>query len=232
MKNKLGIIGGMGPLATSIFFSRIIDSTEATKDQEHIWTVISSHSTMPDRTSVIVEKLDHDVIIQAVSEDIRIMEAANVERISIPCNTFHYFYDEVQNLTDIPIINMIDETMKEFSLKYGKKALVLSTVGTKQAGVYEKYAKPNNIEILDLDEKYVTQINDLIYEIKSTNIVDRPDFIELLEELFEVYNPDGIILSCTELSLMPLGKFANNKVLDAMDILVRESILQTGYQLK
>ena len=91
MKNKLGIIGGMGPLATSIFFSRIIDSTEATKDQEHIWTVISSHSTMPDRTSVIVEKLDHDVIIQAVSEDIRIMEAANVKRISIPCNTFHYF---------------------------------------------------------------------------------------------------------------------------------------------
>ncbi|NLD17862.1 MAG: aspartate/glutamate racemase family protein [Tissierellia bacterium] len=232
MKNKLGIIGGMGPLATSIFFSRIIDSTMATKDQEHIWTVISSHSTMPDRTSVIVEKLNHDVIIQAVSEDIKIMEAANVERISIPCNTFHYFYDEVQSLTDIPIINMIDEAMKEFSTLYGKKTLVLSTVGTKQAGVYEKYAETNGIEILDLDEKYVTQINDLIYEIKSTNMVDRPEFIEFLEELFEVYQPDGIIVACTELSLIPLGKFTNNKVLDAMDVLVRESILQTGYQMK
>ncbi len=231
MKNKLGIIGGMGPLATNIFFSKIIENTKANSDQEHIWTVISSHSTMPDRTRVILEKLNSDVIFKAVSEDIKIMEASNVKRIAIPCNTFHYFYEEVQSLTSIPIINMVDEAMKEFSNRLCKKALVLSTSGTKQSGIYEKYAKKYEVEILELDEKYSDQINNLIYEIKKTNVVDRPEFVELINELLDIYNPDGIIIACTELSLVPLDNLKETEVVDAMDILVKESILQTGYEL-
>lgn len=231
MKNKLGIIGGMGPLATNIFYSRIIENTKATKDQEHIWTVISSHTSMPDRTGVIEKGLDKSQVIEAFAEDVKVMEAAEVARIAIPCNTFHYFYDDVQKLTDIPIINMIDESMKEFSNKFGKKALVMSTSGTKKAGVYEKYAKNHNVDIIDLDDVYFERFNKIIYDIKKTNIVDRPEFIELLEELFENYKPDGIVLACTELSLIPLGKFKNNRVLDAMDILVKESIEQVGYEI-
>lgn len=231
MKNKLGIIGGMGPLATSIFFSRIIDNTKASSDQEHIWTIISSHSTMPDRTKVIAEKLDSDVILKAVSEDIRIMEASGVSKIAIPCNTFHYFYDEVQALTSIPIINMIDETMKDFNKNIGEKALILSTTGTKQAGVYERYAKNYGIEIIDLEENYSDEINNIIYDIKKTNDVERPEFLDLIRKLDKVYSPDGFVLACTELSLVPLEGLDEIKIVDAMDILVRESILQTGYTL-
>lgn len=231
MKNKLGIIGGMGPLATSIFFSRIIDNTKASSDQEHIWTVISSHSTMPDRTRVIAEKLDSDVILKAVSEDIRIMEASGVSKIAIPCNTFHYFYDQVQGLTSIPIINMIDETMKDFNKNIGEKALILSTTGTKQAGVYERYAKNYGIEIIDLEENYSDKINNIIYDIKKTNDVERPEFLGLIRKLDKVYSPDGFVLACTELSLVPLEGLNGIKIVDAMDILVRESILQTGYTL-
>lgn len=231
MINKLGIIGGMGPLATSIFFSRIIDNTKASSDQEHIWTVISSHSTMPDRTKVIAEKLDSDVILKAVSEDIRIMEASGVSKIAIPCNTFHYFYDEVQALTSIPIINMIDETMKDFNKNIGEKALILSTTGTKQAGVYERYAKNYGIEIIDLEENYYDEINNIIYDIKKTNDVERPEFLDLIRKLDKVYSPDGFVLACTELSLVPLEGLDEIKIVDAMDILVRESILQTGYTL-
>ncbi len=231
MKNKLGIIGGMGPLATSIFFSRIIDNTKASSDQEHIWTIISSHSTMPDRTKVIVEKLDKDVIIKAVSEDIRILETSGVSKIAIPCNTFHYFYDEVQALTSIPIINMVDETMKEFYKNHGNKALILSTTGTKKAGVYERYAKSYGIEVIEIDENYSNEINNLIYEIKETNNVHRPEFLELIRKLNEVYSPDGFVIACTELSLVPMDDLEDVNVIDAMDILVRESILQTGYEL-
>lgn len=227
--SKLGIIGGMGPLATSIFFSRIIEKTNASKDQDHIWTVISSHATMPDRTSVIEQGLDKSLILQAVSEDIKIMEVANVDKIAIPCNTFHYFYEDVQNLTEIPIINMIDETLKEFSKSYGKKPLVLSTIGTKKAQVYEKYSKKYGISIIVLEEEFVNEINNIIYDIKETNVVENPKFLELLNVLINKYNPDGIILACTELSLIPMDK-EKYKVLDAMDVLVRESILQTGYQ--
>lgn len=231
--NKLGIIGGMGPLATNIFYSRIIFNTKASSDQEHIWTVISSHSTMPDRTNVIEYGLDKSEVLDAVSEDIKIMECANVTTIAIPCNTFHYFYNDVQKLTSIPIINMIDETMKTFSESLGKNALVLSTTGTKKANVYEKYSKIYGVNIINIEEEYTNQINDIIYDIKKTNNTNRPDFLKILEELFKNYNPDGIILACTELSSIPLDQFSNpNKILDAMNVLVEKSIIESGYKLK
>lgn len=229
---KLGIIGGMGPLATNVFFRNIIDSTKAETDQEHIWTVISSHSTMPDRTKVIKENLDKDTIVNATREDIEILEEAKVDKIAIPCNTFHYFYDEVQSLTKIPIINMIEETMKKFSEELGNKAIILSTTGTRDAKVYEKYADKYGIEILEIADEFYERTMKIIYEIKATNTVERPEFIQLLEEVNMNYNPDGIIIACTELSLIPLEDYKKNNVIDAMDVLVKESILQLGYEIK
>lgn len=222
----------MGPLATNIFFRNIINRTKANSDQEHIWTVISSHSTMPDRTEVILEHLDKDIIINSAKKDIKIFEAANVDRISIPCNTFHYFYDEVSELTEIPIINMIDETMKRFSKTLGKKAVILSTHGTEKAGVYKKYSKKYGIEIIDIDSKFMDFVSETIYDIKATNIVERPKFIELLNNVSEIYKPDGIVIACTELSLIPLDDYEKDDIIDAMDVLVEESISQLGYELK
>lgn len=49
----LGVIGGMGPLATQVFYKRIIDRTEAACDQEHIDMIILNHASMPDRTAAI-----------------------------------------------------------------------------------------------------------------------------------------------------------------------------------
>lgn len=229
---KLGIIGGMGPLATNIFFRNIIDSTKAESDQEHIWTVISSHSTMPDRTKVIEENLDKDTIVNATRKDIEILEKAEVEKIAIPCNTFHYFYDEVQSLTKIPIINMIDETMKKFSEELGYKAVILSTTGTRDAKVYEKYASKYGVEIIKIANEYYDRTYNIIYDIKATNKVERPEFIQLLNEVNMNYNPDGIVIACTELSLIPLDDYKGNNIIDAMDVLVKESILQLGYELK
>ncbi len=126
---------------------------------------------------------------------------------------------------------MIDETMKDFNKNIGEKALILSTTGTKQAGVYERYAKNYGIEIIDLEENYSDEINNIIYDIKKTNDVERPEFLDLIRKLDKVYSPDGFVLACTELSLVPLEGLDGIKIVDAMDILVRESILQTGYTL-
>lgn len=227
--NKLGIVGGMGPLATSIFFKKIIEHTKARCDQDHIWTIISSHSTMPDRTNVILNNLDKQVIIDEFKKDVEIMEAAKVSLISIPCNTFHYFYDDVDKLTDIKILNMIDLTLSEFSKRYGKNPIILSTKGTKSAKVYEKYAEKYNIEIINIDEKYSEMVNDIIYKIKSTNKTDKEGFEKLISELQKEYTPDGFVLACTELSVIDTSDIKEN-VLDAMDVLVKNSIENVGYE--
>lgn len=229
---KLGIIGGMGPLATSIFYGRLINHTKAYKDQDHIDTVISSHASMPDRTTVILNNLDKSHVLDAISQDIKIMEAGSVSRIAIPCNTFHYFYDDVQAMTNIKIINMIEETLKVFKENFGTKACVLCTMGTKRAKVYEKYGQVLGVKIVTLEDSISEKINSIVYDIKSTNQVDRPDFLNLLDKIKSDYDLDGFILSCTELSLIPLGRYQGKNVLDAMEVLVKEAILQTGYNYK
>ncbi len=221
----------MGPLATNIFYKEIIDHTQASKDQDHIWTVISSHSTMPDRTKVILENLDKEIILKDVRKDLEIMEAAKVDLISIPCNTFHYFYDEVAKETKIEILNMIDLAVKEFKNLYGNKALILSTVGTRQAKVYEKYGKLYGLETIKIDDKFSKAINDLIYRIKSTGETYEEDFKKLVGDLQAAYKPDGFMVACTELSVIDRKGLEFN-IIDSMDILVRESIKNLGYTYK
>ena len=95
---KLGIIGGMGPLATSLFMKKIIENTYANKDQDHIDIIISNHSTLPDRTQVI-KNGNPELFLNMIKEDIDIMEFSKVENIAIPCNTSHYFFKDIQKMT-------------------------------------------------------------------------------------------------------------------------------------
>ncbi len=106
---KLGVLGGMGPMATSVFFERVIKNTQATCDQEHIEMVILNHTSLPDRTRSI-QTGDYDSFLHAVEKSIRDFETLKVSHIAIPCNTSHFFYKSLQAMTQIPIINMIDKT--------------------------------------------------------------------------------------------------------------------------
>ena len=93
MLKKLGVIGGMGPEATSFYYARVIARTKAESDQEHINMIILSHATMPDRTQAILtgNKLP---FLKAITQDARDLEMLGVENIAIPCNTSHYFLEE------------------------------------------------------------------------------------------------------------------------------------------
>lgn len=231
MDKKLGIIGGMGPMATSIFYERIINNTKADSDQDHIWTIISSHTQIPDRTDLIVNEKDPQKLLESVKADLEIMEYAQVSNISIPCNTFHYYYDQVQDMTEIPIINMVEETILELKKRNIKRVCVLSTLGTKKARVYESYAQKHGIEVADVDLTYYTQLGNLIYDIKSSNKVAKEEFKDLVEEIHKAYKPEGFVIACTELSLISLDQLEHFEIIDAMDILVRESIVRSDYEL-
>ena len=102
-RKMLGIIGGMGPEATDLFYRRLIERTDAQCDQEHIDMVILSHATMPDRTTAIVTKDDKE-LIKTICNDAKTLESLGVSNIAITCNTSHYFYDYIQksvNMEDL-----------------------------------------------------------------------------------------------------------------------------------
>ena len=153
-EKTLGVLGGVGPLATIYFADLVVKMTDAKTDQEHISMVILNHGAIPDRTDYI---LDHSKPnpLPVMIADAKKLQAAGCDYIVIPCNTAHYLYDEIQKNVDIPIINIIEETVK-YAIKTvpGLKTLgVLATEGTIKSGSYERVADRYSIDCKFPDEE-------------------------------------------------------------------------------
>ncbi|MBU8879941.1 amino acid racemase [Bacillus sp. FJAT-29790] len=234
MGNKsLGVIGGMGPLATSVFFERVIDRTVASVDQEHIDMVILNHATLPDRTSVILNNQE-DTFLEAVKKDLKLLEVADVANIAIPCNTSHFFYEKMQEMTEINIINMVDETCKKIHQKYGdhSKVAILATNGTVSSGIYKRGCKNYNMQLHTPSEVSQEQVMNTIYKIKSDLDVDANVIEQIIKDLISKEKCCCVILACTELSCMKLSDEVTKFCIDAMDVLVEKSIEYSGGQVK
>lgn len=232
-KKTLGILGGMGPKATAVFFERVVDRTEAKSDQEHIDILMLNHATIPDRTKAILEG-KKEVFLQAVEPDLKIFEMAGVSHIAIPCNTSHYFYNELQQRTQIPIINMVEETVKIICNRYGPncKVGILATEGTLRSGVYEKVCQQYGLSLYLPDEAMRAQTMKIIYEnVKKNMDTDSAEIESLIFSLVE-RGCSCVILACTELSCIPLGNEAAAHVIDAMEVLVERAIQLSGKGIK
>ncbi|QED46265.1 cysteate racemase [Cytobacillus dafuensis] len=232
-KRSLGVIGGMGPMATSVFFEKVIENTVANADQEHINMVILNHATLPDRTDVIINQKE-ETFLNAVVKDIKLLETAGVENIAIPCNTSHFFYEQMQEMTSINIINMIDETCKKIHQKYGdqSKVAILATNGTVSSGIYRHGCLDYNMQLITPNEVYQEQVMNTIYNIKSDLAVDVNAIEQIIIDLVDKENCCCVILACTELSCLKLSDEVVKYCIDAMDVLVEKSIEYSGGQVK
>jgi len=224
---KLGVIGGMGPLATVKFYDKVVLNTDAHNDNEHIDLVVLNHSTMPDRTRCIIEKKDLE-FLNVIKKDLEILDNIGVDVVAIPCNTSHYFYDEFSKYTNLKIINMIEETILEIKKRGVKQVAVFGTIGTLNSKVYDKYAQKYGIEVKELSDEDKNSVMDIIYKIKETNNLENKEFIEILNKYCD---KDTIgIIACTELSLLDICKSINT--IDALDVLVNKSIELSGAKIK
>ena len=105
MNYRLGILGGMGPQATNTFYQFIIERTDAQTDQEHVDALILSDSQMPDRTAAILSGgAAREAVLQRLTADARLLEQAGCTVIAVPCNTSHFFLDQVQQEIGVPIL--------------------------------------------------------------------------------------------------------------------------------
>lgn len=144
--DKLGIIGGMGPLATQLLYKEITERTDASCDQEHIDMIILSHAKMPDRTEAI-RSGNTDEIKRLLLNDAKFLEKNGMGAIAIPCNTSHYFWDYLQENVNIPIIHMVRETVRSVAAGGKKKIGVLATDGTVCTGIYKKECEKAGVQI-------------------------------------------------------------------------------------
>ncbi len=198
MKKTIGIIGGMGPLATSDLFRKIVEVTDAKSDQEHVRVCIDNNTEIPDRTAAILSG-GRDPVPEMAKSAVR-LEGMGADVLIMPCNTAHYFYDRITPFVDIPFLNMIEETAKEARRKGIKRAGLLATDGTCRSGVYKTVFDAMGIGMCMPSPNRQKAVMDVIYKgVKAGNLsIDLTGFYEAIEELFA----DGaqtLVLGCTEL---------------------------------
>ncbi len=233
-KKSLGVIGGMGPKATCVFFDKIIENTDAHNDQDHINMIILNHATLPDRTTAIFNNTEAE-FLNSIEKDIKLLQMTDVSNIAIPCNTAHYFYDNLKKMTDINIINMIDETAKELYNLYGEnsKVAILGTKGTLSSRIYETACKKYNIDLIVPSENVQDETMKIIYDkVKSGLTEDDGQLEYLIMDFIEKQNCKAVIIACTELSTIKLSQKVKKYTVDALEVLVNRSIKLSGKNIK
>ena len=227
---KLGVIGGMGPEATAYFYEEVIEHTVAARDQDHIDMVIISQSSMPDRTKAILTG-DDTHLLEVMRTDAQALETLGCAHIAIPCNTSHYFYNQIQSFTKVPIIHMPREAVREAMGRGDVHRIgIMATDGTIRTGVYARECGAAGAKPVVLSPECQADVMSIIYDdVKAGRPVNMHKFDRVMAEFFRA-QCDAVILACTELSLIKRDHDIPDICLDAMDSLVRESIVRSGAQ--
>lgn len=211
MKNSLGIIGGVGPLASCYLYELITKNTKASKDQEHLNIVILSHSTIPDRTAYILGKSKENPYPYLL-EDCKTLEKMGCKMIVIPCNTSCYFNKSLQENINIPVNNMVADTAKYVYNKGFKKVAILATTGTIMSKLYQNELDKYNIKYTLANQDKVMS---LIYDYVKAGI-DVPS--DLWNDVIKDLDVDAYILGCTELSVIKKNLKLSSKFIDPLEI--------------
>ncbi len=223
----LGILGGLGPMATVYFYEMLTEHTKVTRDQDHIDMVISSRATTPDRTAFILGQSDENPLPVMVEEANRLIRAG-AEVIVLPCNTAHYFYDELSLRTGVPIINIITETVSYCAAQGWQKVGILATEGTVKSGAYHEVCRRAGIEAVAPSEEDQAIISEIIYgQIKQGLPVDYDRFFAVADGL-RAQGCQTLILGCTELSLLKKSGKLDKYYTDSLTVLASVTIRACG----
>ena len=217
----IGILGGMGTQAGLDFCNKLAILNRGKIDQEYPLFMLYNKSNIPGRPESIgtqtknlsnrfvnkKSKKKYFLVLKSLLKGCRLLEKSKCKYIVIPCNTAHYWYDDLKKKISIPIINMpkeVFEYTKKKSIKNSSIGL-LATEGTLKTGVYNKFFDkkynliyPSNV----LQYKSVNKAIKLVKmgDVKSANKIIKPAIDYLIKKKCK-----KIILGCTEL---PIAIFA------------------------
>lgn len=196
----IGIIGGMGPLATADLFQKIVRHTKASCDQEHIHILIDNNTSIPDRTAALLNG-GEDPLPQMIRSALW-LEKGGADCLIMPCNTAHNYHAAIQKAVAIPVLDMIALTCAALREKNIRCAGLLATSGTVKTGIYQKVAGQYGIKLLTPDDTEQAVIMSVIYQgVKAgRSDYDTAAFNTAVEAMFAA-GAETMILGCTELPL-------------------------------
>ncbi len=231
-RRTVGILGGMGPAATVDLFDRIVRATPAQRDQDHLPILIVNDPSVPDRTAAILHGGPDPVPVMV--RGLRLLARMGADFAVIPCNTAHYYLPQLRAAVDIPILDMIRETVAALSQAHPqvRRVGILATAGTLAVGLYQEALTEAGCTPVTPTPEETQDLMAAIYGpegIKTRGVT--PTARSLLQAVGQALIERGaqaLILGCTEIPLalapgdLPVPLVASNQAL--AEAAVREAL--------
>ena len=228
MEHPIGIIGGMGPRASRLFYQMVTEHTAAERDQDHIDLILLSDASMPDRTGAILSGR-YEAAENQLLADARLLEKCGCTAIAITCNTAHFFADRIADKVGIPILHMIRETAAALAARCpGEMVGILGTDGTVCTGLYQKALTQRGLTSWTPPAEIQGEVMHQIYHrVKKGLTCDRESWGRI-EAACRRAGCAAVVLACTELSVIKAGEGLEDWYVDPMEVLARKVIETAG----
>ena len=220
---KLGVLGGLGPMATAYFLQLLTQMSDAKTDQEHMEIILYSKPSIPDRTKYIIGESEINPVDDMVVVGKRLKEMG-ADILAIPCITAHFFHKELEERIGLPVIHAIEETVSYLEKENVSGIGILATDGTIKSGLFQDALKHHGMRSFIPKEDSQKKLMEIIYhEIKAGAGVNMSHFFQIASELFD-QGAEVVLLACTELSLIKKDNDLPAGYLDVMEILARKAV--------
>jgi aspartate racemase len=225
----LGVLGGMGPLASAEFMRRLTLLTRAERDQDHIPAVLWSDPRVPDRTAARHGGADP---LPALLRGISGLEAAGCGAIAIPCNTAHGWFDAMQARTRLPILHIVDAAADELARLgvRGGAIGVMGTAGTLAMRLYQDRLAERGYDcLIPPDTEMSALVTPGIAAVKANRVADGYAPLADAARNLAARGARAVVLGCTEIPLaIAAGPPLPFAVADTLDSLARAAIRWAG----
>lgn len=226
----LGVLGGMGPEATQIFYRHLVRRTKAERDQDHVRALIFGDATVPDRTAAILSGDTQGVEARLVA-DAKTLEEAGCTLLAMTCNTAHHFAPAIRAAVGVPLLHMPDLAVRRAKARGTRRLALLGTEGCMKAGIYQEICAQEGVDCWTPDAPTQALVTKLIYEqIKAGQRGDEALFAAI-DAAVKAAGCDGAVLGCTELSVYRAYHPLPPRYIDAMEALVEECVTACGKPL-
>jgi aspartate racemase len=189
-----------------------------------------NHASVPDRTAFLLGD-STDNPLPDLLEDVTQYSVLNPEFFVLACNTAHFFINDLQAATDVPILNMVDNAAQGIAKSGDVKRLgVLATEGTIKAGIYKDYIENCDMDYVVPTGDLQAKVTEIIYTLKATKELKVDLYHEVIDAMMTDMNCDAVVLACTELSVFYASDDVDTpaNVFDAQDMMVETVIKRLG----
>ncbi|MBA3591533.1 amino acid racemase [Methylibium sp.] len=225
----VGVLGGMGPLATLDFMRKMLEATPAACDQEHVPVVVSSIPQVPDRTAAFRGEGISPVAAMIASG--RRLAAAGAGLAVIPCNTAHLWFNEVQQALGLPMLHMVDAALSEAMSLAGPGARLglLATDATLASGLYVNRTRAGRPAhqihwLLPTAGEMLSLVIPGIAAVKAGELARAGGLLQAAAQALAQRGAQALVLGCTEIPLA-LGKGnAPLPIIDPTAALARQAV--------